>query len=104
MDFVKGQQVYRAYVTESLGFWIDEGVVASELDGQTFVKLRSVMVPLDEKWHATRAAAKEDVITAFIRKIGEFQAKVDELKAEIVHELLTTEQVFTTTTTDGKGF
>ena len=90
MDFVKGQTVYRAYVTESsLGFWIDEGVVALEIDGQTFIKMRSVMVPLDDKWHATKAAAKDDVITAFIRKISEFQAKVDELKAEIVHELLT---------------
>lgn len=103
MDFVKGQKVYRAYVTDSLGYWIDEGVVASEMDGQTFVKMRSVMVPLDDKWHATKALAKEDIITAFIRKIGEFQARIDELKAEIVHELLTTEQVYTTTT-DGKGF
>jgi hypothetical protein len=90
MELVKGQRVYRAYVTEmSLGYWIDEGVVSSEVDGQQFVRTGSLMVLLDDKWHATKALAKDDVIKAFIRKAGEFQARIDELREEIAVELIT---------------
>lgn len=90
MELVKGQRVYRAYVTEmSLGYWIDEGVVSSTVDGQQFVKTGSLLVLLDEKWHPTKTLAKEDVVRAFVRKAGEFQARIDELRDEIVHELVT---------------
>lgn len=91
----KGTKVYRAYVATTPGhYWFDEGVVSEiVVDGMPLVRWYDSLVPLSDRWHATKAGAKRDVVTAMARQIGELQAKLDTLRDEMLHEDLTTEEV-----------
>jgi hypothetical protein len=60
------------------------------------VRLTSdVLVPLAGAgdWRETKAAAKADAAAGIARQIGKVQAKLDALRAEILHDDLTTEEV-----------
>jgi hypothetical protein len=89
-SFEVGQTVYRAYVAvDPKTYWIDDGVVSSfETEGQQFVKCGTMLVVLDERWHATKTEAKGDVVKALVRRIGELQARIGEIQDELVHELI----------------
>ena len=91
-----GQQVYRAYVCQTPGqYWIDTGIVTDIVsDGVVMVKMPvGVFTPLDDKWHANKIEAKRDAAAGIARQIGAVQAKLDELRDEILHDDLTTEEV-----------
>ena len=89
----EGTKVYRAYIfTDGIRHMIDEGVVTSVVEnGVPLVRVSSVLVPLDAKWHDTRAGAQADVATSLARLIGELQGKLDGLRGEILHATLTQE-------------
>jgi hypothetical protein len=91
----KGQTVYRAYVATTPGnYWFDEGVVSEiVVNGVPLVRWFDSLVPLNDRWHATKAGAKADVVRGLARQIGELQAKLDKLRDEMLHEDLTTEEV-----------
>lgn len=91
----KGTTVYRAYVATTPGnYWFDEGVVSEiVVDGVPLVRWFDSLVPLNDKWHTTKAAAKADVVKGLARQIGELQAKLDNLRDEMLHDALTTEEV-----------
>lgn len=94
----KGTRVYKAYVSaasNSSAWWLDEGTVTEiTLDGVPLVRMDSgVLIPLDQRWHTSKAAAKNDALRVLIGRVGEMQAKVDELRDEIMHDCLTTEEV-----------
>jgi len=90
-----GTKVYRACIVgESGTFLIDEGTIIGTLpDGIEYVRFAGLLVPRDGQWHTTRGAALADVVIFFVRKIGEYQAKLDTLRDEILHCDLTTEEV-----------
>jgi hypothetical protein len=91
-----GQKIYRAYVCSAPGeYWIDSGVLTDILsNGEPMVRLPSeVLVPLGKDWRETKAAAKADAAAGIARQIGKVQAKLDALRAEILHDELTTEEV-----------
>jgi hypothetical protein len=91
----KGTTVYRAYIATTPGtYWFDEGVISEiVVDGKPLVRWFDSLVPLDAKWHATKAGARADVVAGLARQIGELQAKLDKLRDEMLHEALTTEEV-----------
>ncbi len=91
----KGTKVYRAYVGLQPGtYWFDEGTVSEiVVDGVPLVRWYDSLVPLNDRWHATKARAADDVIKGMVRQIGELQAKIDKLRDEVMHESLTTEEV-----------
>lgn len=91
----KGTKLYRAYVATTPGnYWFDEGVVSEiVVDGLPLVRWFDSLVPLTDKWHTTKAAAKADVVKGLARQIGELQAKLDTVRDEMLHEALTTEEV-----------
>ena len=93
-----GTKVFRAYASQwddRFTHWIDEGVVSDIVsDGKALVRHSSgVLEPMDERWHDNRTAAKRDIQAAMIKFIGRMQAKADALHDEILHEVLTTEEV-----------
>ena len=91
-----GQTIYRAYVCSAPGeYWIDTGVLTDILsNGEPMVRLPSeVLVPLGTDWRETKAGAKADAAAGIARQIGKVQAKLDALRAEILHDELTTEEV-----------
>jgi hypothetical protein len=90
-----GTKVYRACIYNDEGsFLIDEGTVAGTLpDGIEYVRFATLLVPLDERWHTARGAALADVVIFIVRKIGEYQAKLDTIRDEILHCDLTTDEV-----------
>jgi hypothetical protein len=90
-----GVKVYRACIYNEEGsFLIDEGTVAGTLpDGIEYVRFSTLLVPLDERWYTTRSEALSDVAAFFVRKLCDFQAKLDTLRDEILHCDLTTEEV-----------
>jgi hypothetical protein len=90
-----GTKVYRAHVLESTGWYmVDEGTIAGTMpDGIEYVRFAGLLVPRDGQWHTARGAALADVVIFFVRKIGEYQAKLDTLRDEILHCDLTTEEV-----------
>jgi len=90
-----GTKVYRSHVIESTGWYmVDEGRIAGTMpDGIEYVRFAGLLVPIDERWHTARGAALADVVIFFVRKIGEYQAKLDTLRDEILHCDLTTEEV-----------
>ena len=90
-----GTKVYRACIVgESGTFLIDEGTIVGTLpDGIAYVRFATLLVPLDERWHTARGAALADVVIHLVRKIGEFQAKLDTIRDEILHCDLTTDEV-----------
>jgi len=92
----KGTPVYKVYVcigSTDPSWWVDEGVVTGIVaDGVPLVQMGAAFFPLDGRWHATKAAAKNDALVALIRKAGAIQAKIDTLRDEIAHDLLTTEE------------
>lgn len=91
-----GTKVFKAYVSEwddRFTHWIDEGTVTEiVVDGTAIVRTNGVLVPLDDKWRATRTEAQRDVHAALVRHIGRIQAKADEMADEILHSTLTTEE------------
>ncbi len=91
-----GTRVFKAYVSEwddRFTHWLDEGTVTEIVaDGLTLVRLNGVLVPLDDKWRATRIEAQRDVHAALVRHIGRIQAKADAMADEILHSTLTTEE------------
>jgi hypothetical protein len=91
----KGTTVYQAYMCVSPGeFWINDGTVTGIVsDGVPLVLHGGVMVPLDATWHRTKTEAKRDAQAQLVRQIGRLQAKADALHDEILHEVLTTEEV-----------
>lgn len=91
-----GQTIYRAYVCSAPGeYWIDSGVLTDIMsNGEPMVRLPSeVLVPLGKDWRETKAGAKSDAAAGIARQIGKVQAKLDALRAEILHDELTTEEV-----------
>ena len=91
-----GQTIYRAYVCSAPGeYWIDSSVLTDIVsNGVPLVRLPSaVCVPLAGDWRETKAAAKVDAAAGIARQIGKVQAKLDALRAEILHDELTTEEV-----------
>jgi hypothetical protein len=90
-----GTKVYRAHVVESSGwFMVDEGTIAGTMpDGIEYVRYAGLLVPMDERWHTARGAALADVVIFLVRKIGEYQAKLDTIRDEILHCDLTTDEV-----------
>lgn len=88
-----GATVYEGYVGVSPeNHWINEGIVTGVVvDGQAMVRYGDLLIPMGERWRATRADAQRDIVTALVRHIGRLQAMVDELKDEILHADLTTE-------------
>lgn len=91
-----GQEVYRAYVCSVPGeYWFDTGFVTDIVsNGEPMVRLpMGVLVPLGTDWRETKAAAKADAAAGIARQIGAVQAKLDALRAEILHDELTTEEV-----------
>jgi len=90
-----GTKVYRAHVVESSGwFSVDEGTIAGTMpDGIEYVRFVGLLVPMDERWHTARGAALADVTIFLVRKIGEFQAKLDTVRNEILHCHLTDDEV-----------
>lgn len=89
----EGTKVYRAYICEDgATHWINEGVITGIVEnGVPLVRFHAVLMPLDAKWHDTRAGAQADVATALARLIGELQARLDDLRGEILHATLTQE-------------
>jgi len=90
-----GQKVYRAYICQTPGdYWIDTGTITDlVVNGVPLVRMNGeVMVPLSDKWRETKVQAKADVAAGIARKIGAVQVKLDELRAEILHDELTTEE------------
>lgn len=91
-----GTKVFKAYASEwddRFTHWVDEGTVTEiVVDGQPLVRLNGVLVPLDDKWRATRTEAQRDVHAALVRHIGRIQAKADEMADEILHSTLTAEE------------
>jgi hypothetical protein len=89
-----GTKVYKAYISEHddrFIHWIHEGTVTEiVVDGNPVVRMSGVMVPLDDRWRATRVEAQRDVHAAFVRHIGGLQAKADEMADQILHATLTT--------------
>ena len=57
------------------------------------VDSRGMMTALDERWHPTKGGANADIAAHLARTIGEWQAKLDTLRDEMLHESLTTEEV-----------
>jgi hypothetical protein len=91
-----GQKVYRAYICQTPGdYWIDTGTITDlAVNGVPLVRMNGeVMVPLNDMWRETKAHAKADAAAGIARKIGAVQVKLDELRAEILHDDLTTEEV-----------
>lgn len=92
-----GTKVFKAYVSgldDRFVHWIDEGTVTEiVVDGNPVVRMSGVvMVPLDDRWRATRIEAQRDVHAALVRHIGGLQAKADEMADEILHATLATEE------------
>ena len=90
-----GTKLYRACIYNDTGsFLVDEGTFAGTMpDGIAYVRFATLLVPMDERWHTARGAALADVVIHLVRKIGEFQAKLDTIRDEILHCDLTTEEV-----------
>lgn len=91
-----GQTVYRAHVCIHPGdYWIDSGTITDIVsNGTPMVRMNSeVLVPLNNLWRATKIEAKADAAAGIARKIGAVQARLDELRDEILHDELTTEEV-----------
>lgn len=91
----KGTKVYRAYIGISPGVhWVDQGVVTEiSLNGVPLVdRGGGLMMPLDSTWHTTRAGANRDIVAHLARTIGEWQAKLDAIRDEMLHDDLTTEE------------
>lgn len=90
-----GTKVYRAYIAVTPGtYWIDEGVVSEIVsDGVPLVRWHDSLVPLDNRWHTTKTAAKQDAVWGITRQVGELQAKLDKLRDEVLHETLAAEEV-----------
>lgn len=92
-----GTKVFKAYASEwddRFTHWIDEGTVTEiVVDGNPVVRMSGVvLVPLDDRWRATRVEAQRDVHAALVRHIGGLQAKADKMADEILHATLTTEE------------
>lgn len=89
-----GTKVYRAYVAMQPGnYWFDEGTVSEiVVDGVPLVRWHDSLVPLTDRWHASKAGAQGDVVKGLVRQIGELQAKLDKLRDEMLHDALTTEE------------
>lgn len=92
-----GTKVFKAYASEwddRFVHWIDEGTVTEiVVDGNPVVRMSGVvLVPLDDRWRATRVEAQRDVHAALVRHIGGLQAKADKMADEILHATLTTEE------------
>jgi hypothetical protein len=89
----QGTKVYRAYTCmDQITYWIDEGVITGIVShGQMLVRFNGVFVPLTERWHNTRVAAQADAADDLARRIGELQARLDDLRGEILHATLTQE-------------
>ena len=91
-----GTKVYRAciYNEDTGAFLVDEGTLVGTMpDGIEYVRFASLLVPRDERWHDARGAALADVVIFLVRKIGEYQAKLDTIRDEILHCDLTTDEV-----------
>jgi|688.fasta_scaffold00746_68 hypothetical protein len=90
----KGARVYKAYIGSTPGvWWIDDGTVSAIVaDGKPLVQYGPALVPLDERWHTTKAGANGDVVKALARQIGVLQADIDKLRDEMLHDALTTEE------------
>lgn len=88
----KGTTVYRAYIATTPGqYWFDTGTVSEVvLDGVPLVRWHDSLVPLTDRWHATKAGASGDVVTELAKQIGALQAKLDTLRDEMLHESLAT--------------
>jgi hypothetical protein len=95
----EGTRVYRAYVfTDGVNYLIDEGVVSAiAVNGEPLVRLGGALLPMASPfpgvcgWRLTKAAAQADAADALARTIGRWQAKLDDLRGEILHATLTTE-------------
>lgn len=84
-----GTKVYEGYVgVTAENFWINEGTVSDVLvEGQPMVSYCDMLMPMGERWRATRVEAQADIVTQLMRRIGKLQATVDGL----MNEMLTTE-------------
>ena len=92
----KGTKVFRAYIGISPSvYWVDEGTVTEIVaDGVPLVNRGGgMMTALDERWHPTKGGANADIAAHLARTIGEWQAKLDTLRDEMLHESLATEEV-----------
>jgi hypothetical protein len=89
-----GTKVYRAYVATTPGqYWFDEGTVSEiVMDGVPLVRWHDSLVPLTDRWHATKAGASGVVVAELAKQIGALQAKLDTLRDEMLHESLTTDE------------
>lgn len=84
--------VYSAVVDHSDPYYTQEatgtGIV---VDGRPMVRLHDMLLPA-EGWHETERDAKAAVVVQLVRMIGQLQAVVDELRDEMLHADLTTEE------------
>jgi hypothetical protein len=95
-----GQKVYKADVystveglTESNLYFLSVGTAAAvELDGTPMVRYGEMLLPASRGWHATEAAAKQEVVDTLVKVAGRMQAVIDKLKDEILHEHLIAEE------------
>jgi hypothetical protein len=88
-----GTKVYEGYVGVSAdNWWINEGTVSGlVVDGKPLVRHAEMLIEMGDRWRLTRVEAKADVVTQLLRRIGKLQATVDELKDDMLHEVLTKE-------------
>jgi len=90
-----GTKVWRAYTAIQPGnYWLEEGVVTEIVaDGVPLVKWGESLVPLNDRWRATKTEAKRDAAMGIARQIGKLQVQLDELRDECLHEELASMEV-----------
>ena len=90
----KGTKVFRAYVVTIGSVCVESGIISGIVaNGEPLVSWAGMLTPFSDNWRASKTEAKRDAQAALIRQIGELQAKADAMHDEILHEILTTEEV-----------
>lgn len=62
------------------------------VDGREMVRVHDSLFPMLDGWYPTKAAAKHEAMLELIRMAGMLQKHIDELREEVLHESLTTEE------------
>lgn len=82
-----GATVYEGYVgVTPTNFWINEGTVTDIVaDGQPLVRYHGMLMPMGDKWRATKAEAAADIVSALHRHIGDVRKQIDKLRTELLN-------------------
>lgn len=92
-----GQKVFKGHVgtvsvserSAEVGFYVTEATFTGiVVDDVPMVRLYTMLVPASE-YVATKAEAKQQIVGQLVRLHGVVQAKIDALRDEIMHDLLT---------------